>query len=73
MGSFKQSYRLCNALYCRVFFVLSALQARKGIREATLVFIALSFVFVSMVFRILLIDESPFMRRYGLIIAFAVE
>ena len=55
------------------FFVLSALQARKGIREATLVFIALSFVFVSMVFRILLIDESPFMRRYGLIIAFAVE
>ena len=55
------------------FFVLSALQARKGIREATLVFIALSFVFVSMIFRILLIDESPFMRRYGLIIAFAVE
>jgi len=56
-----------------VVFVLSAWQARKGVREAALVFIALSFVFVSMVFRILLINESPFMRRYGLIIAFAVE
>ena len=56
-----------------VVFVLSAWQARKGIREAALVFIALSFVFVSMIFRILLINESPFMRRYGLIIAFAVE
>lgn len=56
-----------------VIFVLAAQQARKGIREATLVFVALSLVLVSMIFRVLLINQSPFMQRYGFILAFAVE
>ncbi|MEI8617207.1 hypothetical protein P4S63_06920 [Pseudoalteromonas sp. B193] len=56
-----------------VIFVLAAQQARKGIREATLVFVALSLVLVSMIFRVLLINQSPFMQRYGFILAFAVS
>ncbi|WP_024605799.1 MULTISPECIES: diguanylate cyclase [unclassified Pseudoalteromonas] len=56
-----------------VIFVLAAQQARKRIREATLVFVALSLVLVSMIFRVLLINQSPFMQRYGFILAFAVE
>jgi hypothetical protein len=56
-----------------VIFTLAAMQALKGVREATLVFVALSFVLVSMIFRVLLINQSPFMQRYGFVLAFAVE
>lgn len=56
-----------------VIFTLAAMQARKGVHEATLVFVALSFVLVSMIFRVLLIDHSPFMQRYGFVLAFAIE
>lgn len=56
-----------------VIFTLAAMQALKGVREATLVFVALSFVLISMIFRVLLINQSPFMQRYGFVLAFAVE
>ncbi|CAM2826030.1 diguanylate cyclase [Pseudoalteromonas distincta] len=56
-----------------IIFILAALQARKGIHEATLVVIALSLVLVSMIFRVLLINQNPFMQRYGFILAFAIE
>ncbi|MFP3398733.1 hypothetical protein SB749_20615, partial [Brevibacterium sp. SIMBA_078] len=40
---------------------------------ANLVFIALASVFISMVFRVLLTDYSPFIQRYGFVIAFTIE
>ncbi|MDP5131529.1 MAG: 7TM-DISM domain-containing protein, partial [Paraglaciecola sp.] len=48
-------------------------QMKRGVSEAGLVFSALSIVLFSMIFRILLLDSSLFVQRYGLIIAFAVE
>ncbi|MEZ7205806.1 diguanylate cyclase [Pseudoalteromonas sp. DY56-GL79] len=54
-------------------FVLSALQTKRKIGEASLVFAALSLVLVGMVFRVLLVGYSPFMQRYALIFAFAIE
>jgi diguanylate cyclase len=54
-------------------FILSAIQAKKGVNEANLVFIALSCVFISMLFRILLPESSPFIQRFGFVIAFTLE
>ncbi|MBB1309314.1 diguanylate cyclase [Pseudoalteromonas sp. SR41-8] len=54
-------------------FILSAVQAKQGVNEAGLVFIALSCVFISMTFRILLTEYSPFIQRYGFVIAFTLE
>jgi diguanylate cyclase (GGDEF)-like protein len=54
-------------------FILSAVQSKKGVNEAHLVFIALSCVFISMTFRVLLIEYSPFLQRYGFVIAFTLE
>ncbi|TMO71295.1 diguanylate cyclase [Pseudoalteromonas sp. S3785] len=63
----------CSLFIVAVIFTLAAMQAFKGVREATLVFVALSLVLVSMIFRVLLINQSPFMQRYGFVLAFAVE
>lgn len=54
-------------------FILAALQAKQDVNEANLVFIALSCVFISMIFRVLLTDYSPFIQRYGFVIAFTIE
>lgn len=54
-------------------FSLSIIQACRGVREAGLVCIALSFILLSMIFRIVLLNYSPFMQRYGFILAFSVE
>ena len=54
-------------------FILAALQTRRRVEEANLVFAALSLVLVGMVFRILLVGYSPFMQRYALVFAFAIE
>lgn len=54
-------------------FILSAIQTKYDVNEANLVFIALASVFISMVFRVLLTDYSPFIQRYGFVIAFTIE
>lgn len=54
-------------------FILSAIQTKYGVNEANLVFIALASVFISMTFRVLLTDYSPFIQRYGFVIAFTIE
>ena len=62
-----------SLLIVMTIFILSAVQAKQGINEASLVFIALSCVFISMIFRVLLTEYSPFMQRYGFVIAFTIE
>ncbi|MBA3988832.1 MAG: diguanylate cyclase [Idiomarina sp.] len=54
-------------------FVLACIQAYRKVPEAGLVCIALSVIFVSMFFRIVLLNYSPFMQRYGFVLAFAIE
>ncbi|OLF76428.1 hypothetical protein AWH60_06445 [Pseudoalteromonas haloplanktis] len=54
-------------------FILSAIQTKYGVNEASLVFIALASVCISMIFRVLLTDYSPFIQRYGFVIAFTIE
>lgn len=54
-------------------FVLAITQAYRGIPEAGLVAFALSLIFVTMVFRIVLLNHNPFIQRYGFIIAFSLE
>lgn len=54
-------------------FVLAMLQAYRGVPEARLICIALAIVLASMIFRIVLINYSPFMQRYGFILAFSIE
>ena len=56
-----------------VIFVLVARLTYWKVPDAWLVFIALSLVFVAMIFRILFPDISPTINRYGLIFAFAIE
>jgi diguanylate cyclase (GGDEF)-like protein len=56
-----------------VIFVLVARLTYWQVPDAWLVFIALSLVFVAMIFRILFPDISPTINRYGLIFAFAIE
>jgi diguanylate cyclase (GGDEF)-like protein len=52
---------------------LVAIQAYRGVQGAKLVFFSLLVMVVAMVFRVLLNDVSPFLQRYALIIAFAIE
>lgn len=54
-------------------FVLAITQAYRGIPEAGLLAFALSLILVTMVFRIVLLNHSPFIQRYGFIIAFSLE
>ena len=54
-------------------FVLCAIQTKNNINEAKLVLIALCCVLISMTFRIVLTEYSPFIQRYGFVIAFTLE
>ncbi|AXQ97208.1 sensor domain-containing diguanylate cyclase [Pseudoalteromonas piscicida] len=70
---FSQIMAYITLVIVATLFVLSALQTKRKIGEASLVFAALSLVLVGMVFRVLLVGYSPFMQRYALIFAFAIE
>jgi len=48
-------------------------QSYRGVRMAWLVLFSLLPMLVAMIFRVVLTDLSPFLNRYALIIAFAVE
>ncbi len=63
----------CTLAIVALLFVFSIVQTYRGVPEAKFVMVALLFVLISMVFRILLHNYSPFMQRYGFILAFAVE
>lgn len=54
-------------------FIVSIIQAYRGTREAGLICIALSIVLLSLMFRIVLLNYSPFIQRYGFVIALAIE
>lgn len=56
-----------------VILGLVGMQAYKKVPDTLLVFVALSFVMVAMVFRVLFPDINPMINRYGLIFAFAFE
>lgn len=60
-------------LIVMAIFILCALQTQKKVNEAGLVFIALSCVFISITFRIVLPEYSPFIQRFGFVIAFTLE
>lgn len=59
-------------LICTLF-ILSAYASLQRVHMAGLIFWALGVVFFAMIFRIWLVDASPFMHRYALIISTAVE
>lgn len=54
-------------------FIVSIIQAWRGTREAGLICIALSIVLLSLLFRIVLLNYSLFIQRYGFVIALAIE
>jgi diguanylate cyclase len=53
--------------------ILVSIQAYRHVQTARLVLLSLALMVLAMVFRTLLHDVSPFLQRYALIIAFAVE
>jgi diguanylate cyclase (GGDEF)-like protein len=53
--------------------VLVGIQAYRRVQGARLVFLSLILLVIAMVFRVVLNDVSPFLQRYALIIAFAIE
>jgi diguanylate cyclase (GGDEF)-like protein len=54
-------------------FCISAIQARNKVSDAPLIFIAFSLVLLSTIFRVLLVNQNPFLQRYGFIISLALE
>jgi diguanylate cyclase len=53
--------------------ILISIQAYRNIQSAKLVLLSLVLMVIAMVFRTVLDDVNPFLQRYALIIAFAVE
>lgn len=56
-----------------VIFIMVAIQAYRNVQSARIVLLSLGLMVVAVVFRTVLSDFSPFLRRYALIIAFAIE
>ena len=56
-----------------VIFFLVSVQAYRNIQSARIVWLSLGLMVVAMIFRTVLYDMSPFLHRYALIFAFAVE
>jgi diguanylate cyclase len=56
-----------------IILVLAIVRSYQGVRMAWLVLISLFVMIVAMIFRVVFADQSPFLYRYGLIIAFAFE
>jgi diguanylate cyclase len=52
---------------------LVSIQAYRNVQSAKLVLLSLVLMVIAMVFRTVLYDVNPFLQRYSLIIAFAVE
>lgn len=52
---------------------LVSIQAYRNVQGAKLVFFSLALMVIAMIFRVVLNDVSPFLQRYALIIAFAIE
>ena len=52
---------------------LVSIQAYRNVQSAKLVLLSLVLMVIAMVFRTVLYDVNPFLQRYALIIAFAVE
>ncbi len=53
--------------------ILVSIQAYRNIQSAKLVLLSLVLMVIAMVFRTVLNDVNPFLQRYALIVAFAVE
>lgn len=64
---------LITLLCIITILVLSAYAVRKRVHGALYVLIALTVMLVTMVFRLYLHETSPFLHRYGLIIAVTIE
>lgn len=60
-------------LIVTMVFIVSLVQAYRGTREAGLICIALSIVLFSLLFRVVLLNYSPFIQRYGFVFALAIE
>jgi len=56
-----------------IILVLAIVQSYRGVRMAWLVLFSLFVMLVAMIFRIVFAEQSLFLTRYGLIIAFAFE
>lgn len=54
-------------------FAITGYASLQKIHTANILFVALSFIFIAMVFRVWLTEFSPFLHRYALIISTAVE
>ena len=54
-------------------FIITGYATLQKVHTANIIFIALSFIFIAMVFRIWLTDVSPFLHRYALIVSTAIE
>ena len=53
--------------------ILVAIQAYRHVQGAKLVLLSLILMVVAMIYRVVLTDINPFLQRYALIIAFAIE
>lgn len=56
-----------------LIFTLVSIQAYRNIKSAKIVILSLGLMLVAMILRMVLPDLNPFLQRYALIIAFAVE
>ncbi|GAC28701.1 hypothetical protein GPAL_1839 [Glaciecola pallidula DSM 14239 = ACAM 615] len=56
-----------------ILLYLLITQSYRGVRMAWLVLFSLLLMVIAMIFRLVLTDVNPFLNRYALIIAFAVE